>query len=66
MVARRPAGRTGNGRGWMSRKAKAVGKVVYVADQGGGAVEIYQQKGTNQSPIGQITSGLGVNDVAST
>lgn len=52
------------GHGWMSPDAKA-GKVVYVADQASGAIKIYKQKGTNQSPIGQITSGLsGVDGLA--
>jgi sugar lactone lactonase YvrE len=44
--------------GWLSPYAKAGKNVVYVADQGGGAIEIYKQKGTNQQPIGKITQGL--------
>jgi hypothetical protein len=45
-------------RGWLSPEAKTAKKIVYVADQDSGAVEIYSQAGSNQQPIGAITSGI--------
>lgn len=44
-------------RGWIS-KAATTGAVLYAASYDGGFVNIYPLKGTNQAPIGQLTSGL--------
>ena len=49
------------GSGWLSPAARRVKGILYVADQGNTAIRIYKQKGTNQQPTGEITSGL--NDV---
>jgi sugar lactone lactonase YvrE len=46
------------GPGWLSADARAAKGLLYVADQSGSAVEIYKQKGTNQSPVGKITTGI--------
>ena len=53
-----PAQRRAAGPGWLSPYAKAGKNVVYIADQGAGAVRIYKQKGTGQQPIGEITQGI--------
>jgi hypothetical protein len=55
-----PIARLGSGAGWMEPATARTPKV-YVADQGHSAIRWYKQKGTNQQPIGEITSGL--NDV---
>jgi|HubBroStandDraft_1064217.scaffolds.fasta_scaffold92450_2 sugar lactone lactonase YvrE len=44
--------------GWLSPLAKAAKNVLYVADQPSGAVYIYDQKGSDQAPIGSITDGI--------
>ena len=45
-------------RGWLSAAAKGGGPVLYGSSYDGGHINIYSQKGTNQAPIGQLTSGL--------
>ncbi len=50
--------RTAGHPGFMSPEAKAGKKLIYIADSTNGVVNVYSQKGSNQSPIGQIT-GLG-------
>jgi len=44
-------------RGWISPQAKGA-KVLFVANLGGDAVDIYKQKGQNQQPMGTITTGI--------
>lgn len=58
--------RTTTGAGFMSSEAKVGKKLLYIADSGYGVVNIYSQKGSNQSPIGQITglAGAGALTVA--
>jgi len=48
-------------RGWLNPAAKN-SSLLYVADQGAGGVWIYDQKGKNQSPIGEITQGVAGPD----
>jgi hypothetical protein len=50
------------GAGWLSPQAKKGKNLLYVADQSAGAIEIYNQKGTSQQPIGQITAGVSGAD----
>ena len=50
--------RTATQPGFMSPEAKAGKKLIYIADSANGVVNIYSQKGSNQSPLGQLT-GLG-------
>lgn len=44
--------------GWMSPEAATVTQLLYVADPVNQAVFIFPQTGTNQPPIGKITSGV--------
>ena len=44
--------------GWLATDAKAGKSLVYVADQSSDAIEIYDQQGQNQAPVGRITQGL--------
>lgn len=44
-------------RGWMSRAA-AVQPILYGSSYDGGFINVYPQKGSNQAPIGQLSSGL--------
>jgi DNA-binding beta-propeller fold protein YncE len=50
-----PAHRAG---GWLSPAAKSGKHLIYVSDFLNNAVEIYPAKGSNPSPIGQITDGI--------
>jgi hypothetical protein len=45
------------GRGWMTPDARTRG-LLYGSSYDGGFINIYHERGTNQSPIGQLTSGL--------
>lgn len=53
-----PLAHPAGGAGWLSITARRTIPVMMVADQGNDAIRIYKQKGTNQQPIGEITSGL--------
>lgn len=53
-----PTPRSAQLRGWLSPQAKAGKSVLYVADQGPNAVDIFSEQGSNQQPIGQITDGI--------
>ena len=44
--------------GWKSARATTGRGLLYVADQSAAAVEIYEQAGKNQQPIGSITQGI--------
>jgi hypothetical protein len=57
-----PTPRSAQIRGWLSPEAKAGKDVLYVADQGPNAIDIFSEKGTNQQPIGQITDGVSGPD----
>lgn len=46
-----------NHRGWIS-PAAAKASLLYGSSYDGGFINIYDQKGNNQQPIGQLTSGL--------
>jgi hypothetical protein len=45
-------------RAWMSPEAKSGKNLLYVSSYNEGYVDIYKSKGSNQSPMGTITSGL--------
>jgi sugar lactone lactonase YvrE len=45
-------------RAWMARDAGAKGGLLYVANLGTNAVDIFTKSGENQQPVGTITSGI--------
>lgn len=45
-------------RSWMARDAARSGGLLYAANLGADSVEIFQQRGKNQQPIGTISTGL--------
>jgi sugar lactone lactonase YvrE len=53
-----PTPRDARVRGWLSPEARSSKNLLYVADQGPNAVDIFSEKGSNQQPIGQITEGV--------
>lgn len=55
-------GQSSQAPGWLSAEATTSRRLLYVADQPGQAVYIFPQAGTNQSPIGKITKGIGAPD----
>lgn len=57
-----PAAVHAAGAGWLSPQAKKAKNLLYVVDQDAGAVVIYNQKGSNQQPIGKITDGVSGGD----
>jgi len=44
--------------GWLSARAKTGKDLVYVSDNNDNLVDIFDARGQNQQPIGQITSGI--------
>jgi hypothetical protein len=57
-----PAAGHAAGAGWLSPQAKKAKNLLYAADQDAGAIEIYNQKGSSQQPIGKITTGVSGAD----
>jgi hypothetical protein len=57
-----PAAEHAVGAGWLLPQAKKAKNLLYVADQAAGAIEIYNQKGTSQQPVGKITAGVSGAD----
>jgi hypothetical protein len=45
-------------RGWIAPAAKDGGPILYGSSYDGGYINLDSQKGSNQAPIGQLTSGL--------
>jgi hypothetical protein len=50
--------------GFTSPEVKAGKKLIYIADSTNGVVNVYSQKGSNQSPIGQLTNLGGAGALA--